>query len=238
MLLPLTESDHGWREMPPPRARRLLPEIDRRVEVARLTPERTRLRERPLAFYPGAVLVDVADFGSHPATHRYALIGVPEGEGEGEGEGEIKVEARGRPKRDGDGPAIELLDWTPETIYRANRRLGLALTADTAPDYLRFVLEFIRGPQGRFLLIESGDDLPFSGDEDSGRRDALHRAVRPLALTETTPAGGFRLTGTLLFEGSLIATDFHLDSSGRMEMRESGVLAEDAPMPFDPAHLI
>ena len=62
---------------------------------------------------------------------------------------------------------MQTLNWTNEPIYTANDADGMALSAATLPVYARFFFHFVRGQLGRFIIVESDDEITWMPEGDA-----------------------------------------------------------------------
>lgn len=87
-----------------------------------------------------------------------------------------------------DGRLGRVLDWTNEPIYSFNEMLDaegrLILTRRTVPNYARFFFHAVRGQLGRFIIVESKDELralwdrPLSSKEENDWFAKIDNAVK------------------------------------------------------------
>lgn len=209
-MLPHTTSDEGWTRLEGDAARPVLSLIAAALRPLPLSlaEDKTRLRKKTLSFYPDCEFYAVTSFGTTPPTTRYAV-------------------AR--------GGIVTLLDWTMETILKVNGIARFTLTKDTVADYVRFVLEFIKGPHGRFILVEDPAEMEFAPGATPDQKAELKGKIHTLSVAPG-PAGGFRLRGVIRFEDVAIATDMEVTSVGGFAMVDGteAVLATGLPPVFDP----
>lgn len=64
---------------------------------------------------------------------------------------------------------ITVLDWTNAPIYKLNESVPIVLDDKTVGFYVRFFFTYVRGRHGRFLIVESVDDIAWK-DEPPPRR--------------------------------------------------------------------
>ncbi|MCB1538315.1 MAG: hypothetical protein H6865_03120 [Rhodospirillales bacterium] len=102
---------------------------------------------------------------------------------------------------------------------------AVCLTRDTAADYLRFWLEYMRAGPDRFLLVESLDDLPWREEPTPQARKSLAKSVTPLTLVDAGN-GLFVFRAVLAFRDALIDATFSVTEKGGVEILKRTVIAE------------
>ena len=209
-MLPHTTSDEGWTRLEGDAARPVLSLIAAALRPLPLSlaEDRTRLRRKSLSFYPGCDFYAVTSFNTTPPTTRYAVA---------------------------KGGIVKLIDWTLDSIGQINQIAPLKLTRETITDYVRFVLEFLKGPSGRFILIESAAELELPRDMPADRLAEIKGKIHGLT-AQPVPGGGFRLRGIVMFEDVLLATDMEVAANGTLTMTDGSenVIATGLPPVFDP----
>lgn len=207
---PMGTHPNGWQDVSETRRQMLLDQANAMDMGIHLRPEATRLRILPLDFFPRHRLIAFISTDTIPPTTRFAI---------------------GRPND------LHFMDWTREGLYAVNQALGLQLDKENCRDYLRFALEFITGPQGRFLLVEKPEDLPWRGNEPGEAMAKAAASLRPLKLVSDSKAG-FILSGTILFDRCIIALEAKISRAGEIILENEDVVATDAPAYFDPVQML
>ncbi len=166
-------------------------------------PQSTVILTRPLGFWGSAKLYDMADHRTLPSARRFV------------------VEKEN---------AVVVLDFTPQQITQLNENFGLNLTLDFAPDYLRFYLGFTRAPGGRFLLVESVDDIPWKDDPPPQARKAVGKILTPLHLVSDIAKGVFSGECVALYKTTLYKLHAAITPQGTVHLTLGEVLLEDLPV--------
>lgn len=153
----------------------------------------SRVVWRTLLFYPGATLVRVTDFSWRPRGIALYFIGL-----------------RGQYRR---------LDGSRRFLQFMNDRIPLKLTAQLAPEYLRFYCFFVRSEGRPFILAEKPEDLglfdpPLSPEQQAG----VAAALRPIALVKEDPATGFDMSAIVRFSHTLFDCTFNISPKGHVRM--------------------
>lgn len=120
-----------------------------------------------------------------------------------------------------------LLNGQSNPIHTFNLRTPPQLDSDAqAADYLRFFTLHLWGDEGPFLIIDDADELPFADKEREDRAGA----IRPLRIGERGAL--IEAEATIAYAGHLFLSQLAIHPSGMVEM------AEDTPLPIDPAQLL
>ena len=162
--------------------------------------------EHELSFYPGYQLLDMADHDSMPALRKYVLY-----------------------KKNEDA---ELIDWTSSPIYRVNGKAPIALNENTVKDYVRLFLKYVRGPNGRFLLAETLEDIRWREEPPPAATKALGKLISPLEVIELDNRQ-FRLKAQIMFRDTLFDASINVDHEGTVKIDDQEVLVDDMPVMDD-----
>ena len=164
---------------------------------------------RELPFYPGSKFLDLADHRTMPPARRFAIL--------------AKDKAH-------------ILDFTNQPIYELNNSYPLNLTLENVSDYVRFFFSFVRGRHGRFLIIESVDDIPWREEPAPSGRKAIGKMVAPMSVTSSPAALGathklsFQIVAYMLFKDSLFRADIEVADTGQVKILQETLLIEDIPV--------
>ena len=191
-----------------------------------VNPMLMRLAREAPAFFDGATL-NSARSTSLPFYRDYKLI-------------EAEIGWQGTTQRafllDGKQYTFWLSGVTPP-IHEANHEESLALTEETAADYLRFFCYFLRADGLAFILLESPDEITAASHDDAwfaANKDKLDaEATATLALLENARNGIARLKtkgtdeqGRFLFDAAVVygnlrySAVFAVEPTGEVEMVE------------------
>lgn len=195
----------AWSDLPRPLATEFVARLDHHV---RETPAAmsfvnraiTRLRARPLPFYPGWVLVEAQM--THAADGR-CLVDVVYGP-----------------------MGVVVVDGTSPPLHEANARIPLRIEDDaTARDYLRFFCAAIHGADGPFEVVEHAAQLRLTGRDVRAARAKIAAAVAPItALPSDGEARVFE--ATVRYERALFASTFAVHRTGMVEMTDDTPLVQ------------
>lgn len=182
---------------------KLVAEINPALMDGTFNPETATVLEQALPFYPGCRFLDIADYSVTPPPRKYVITGK-------------------------NGTTV--IDWTNGPIYRLNERLPVKLTAENAADYARFFFAYIKGRHGRFLIVESIDDISWSEEPPAAARKAIGQLLSPIALNSVGNDGTFHLTACMVFKDSLFRTDIHIRPNGLVDLSNEELLIENMPV--------
>lgn len=167
-----------------------------------------RVRTRPLACYPGALLVE---FGGHAGYGRPGLIN-------------LVLHADG----------MALLDGGSSVIHALNDKLSPPLeTSEQRLDYLSLFMNWVHGDNGRFQPIGTLSDLQARLEPDA-KPELPAGTLRPFA--EIPPPEGddgnaiAHLSGTVLYATSLFRAVMTVYPDGLVQMQDDEVLIENLPV--------
>ena len=166
-------------------------------------PDTVKMLGQYIPFYPGYRFIDVADYSVTPAVRKFMLF------------------------KPGD---VTVLNWTNEPIYRLNERAPLKIDEDNIVDYVRFFFNYIRGRHGRFIIVESVDDIAWGEEPPTAARKAIGQMIAPVNIKGIDKDGTFHLSACMVFKDSLFRTDVHVKSNGTIDLSGEELLIEDMPV--------
>jgi hypothetical protein len=177
------------------------------LDMTPFAPETVTILSMPLSFYPGCLLLDIADYTGMPARRVFAVY------------------------REGD--IVQILDWTNDPIYRLNVSAPLKTDDKTLYDYVRFFFAFVRGRHGRFHVVETIDDIAWREEPSPVVRKTLGGLIEPLKLIGTENDGSPVLNARLLFRDSLFKARIHVGPNGQISLKDEELVVEDIPVQDD-----
>jgi len=160
------------------------------------------------SFYPDCTLYEITDMTQVPPVLRVALFSNKNKE-------------------------VTVLDWTQEPIYTLNKKLPIALDDQNITSYVRFFFQYIKGPRGKFKIAETVDDIKWKDDPAPAGRKAMAEMLEPLTLLEKSDGGEYKLSGCLLYRGSLFSADIYVSADGSVNVKNEAVLIENIPVMDD-----
>ncbi len=198
----------NWETLADP-ARREYLELAGITNTAFLEDEKIVVRTCPTPFYPGHVWCDIENSGSKPSRHAYYLAG---------------------------GGSARFLNGDSTVIHDANETL-LRLERANVVRYLEFFCTNVHGDKGRFLIVESVDELEWTEDPEESFLENLRAHIASPRIVSTAGAGeepGWVVEAQIQYDGALFSACFKIDqASGEVEMVEETGIAGDLPVVSD-----
>ena len=184
----------------------LLERTRKSFEGATFNPDNTVVMSRDLPFYPGYKFYDLADHTNMPPARRFFLA------------------------KDGD-PEVVLLDFTNMPIYTLNGKVPVQLNRDTVKDYVRFFFTFVRGRHGRFIIVETVDDISWREEPPPAARKSISKLIQPIAFHAADKGdGAFYTQAQMMFRDSLFQADVMVKPDGLVQLSNEVLLIEDMPV--------
>ncbi len=159
------------------------------------------------SFYPGYKFLDIADFSITPLVRRQVLYN----------------------SASKNSDSIIIMNWSNEPLYRLNIALPIQLDDKNVIEYARFFFTYVRGRQGRFIVAENVDDIPWREDPPPQARKALAKMLIPVEIKEVL-ADKYCLQATMIFKDSLFKADIEVALNGFVTMSGEQLLVEDMPV--------
>jgi hypothetical protein len=170
-------------------------------------PANSVIMSRTLDFYPGYKFYDMADQSSNPSLRRFVLV-----------------------KKD----IVTILDFTNTPIYEINKSAPIYLNEDTVYDYVRFFFNFVRGRHGRFLIVESVDDIAWTEEPPPAAKKSISKLIMPVSMiTKDVDDGNFHLHAQMVFRDSLFSADIMVQKDGLVQLTNEQLMIEDLPVQDD-----
>lgn len=164
----------------------------------------TIVMARGLPFYPDYRFLDMADHSHMPPARRFLL------------------------QHNDD---FIILDFTNAPIYNLNDTCPINLTKANVADYVRFFFQFVRGRHGRFLIVESVDDIQWREEPPPAARKSVGKLINPIAFVSSdTDDNVFRLQAQMMFKDSLFQADIAVEKGGLVTLSNEKLLIEDMPV--------
>ncbi len=197
-----------WQKLGDEKAARLLDEINPLLAPVPFMQGSTTVRTQKLPFYGDYLLVELTDLSTVPGARKYALY---------------------KPG------AISVLDWTNRAIYEMNEKAPIRLDEQTVIPYVKFFFSYVRGRHGRFLIIETIDDVRWQVEPPAQGRKVMQEMLSPVTLESRDADGTFNLSAFMVFKDSLFRTRIHVQADGLVSMSEEDLKIEGMPVLQDSA---
>tara|TARA_Y100000031_G_scaffold103504_1_gene113673 strand:- start:152078 stop:152734 length:657 start_codon:yes stop_codon:yes gene_type:complete len=181
----------------------MLPLLEESLDLKDLDAGSIDILSASLKFYPGYRLFEITDRSASPVKKRFVIY-----------------------KRD----TIQTIDYTNSPIYDLNKKAPINLTKDTLFDYIRFFFTFVRGRHGRFIVVESTDDIQWREEPAVSLRRDLNGLIEPLVLKEITSDGSYVVGAKVIFKDALFACNVNIKQNGIVRLSNQKLLAENLPV--------
>jgi len=186
----------------------MLAEINPHLDPVPLAPEATTLRVQKLPFYRDHALLELTDLSAVPGARKYVLY------------------------KPGD---VNVINWTNQAIYETNEKFPMLLDENTVVEYVKFFFNYVRGRHGRFLVIETIDDVRWQVEPPAQGRKVMQEMLEPVLLASIDPDGTFNLDAFMVFKDSLFKTKVHVRKGGIVSMSSEELKIEGIPVLQDTA---
>jgi len=192
-----------WQKMDVERAARILSEVNPQLEPVPFSMESTTIRSQRLPFYRDYEFIELTDLSAVPAARKYAIY------------------------KPGD---VNVINWTNQAIYETNEKAPIHLDERTVVGYVKFFFGYVRGRHGRFMIIETIDDIRWQVEPPLQGRKVMQQMLEPVTLLGTDDEGTFNLEAFMVFKDSLFKTQIHVKPDGLVSMSEEELKIEGMPI--------
>lgn len=170
-------------------------------------PDKTKVMIHTLSFYEGYFLAELSRHDVNPPITRIAVCN--------------------------DKGAVHVLNWTNDVIYKLNKDIPITLNEDSMMDYVRFFFNYVRGSHGRFIIVDSVDDIDWREEPAVSGRKALGRMIQPAFVKSREKDGSIVFSICIVFRDSLFQAEAVLQKDGHIVLRNEELLVEDIPVADD-----
>lgn len=117
-------------------------------------------------------------------------------------------------------------------ILELNRTAPLKLGTDSLIRYLRFFCTSLVTNQGRFLILNSVDDIAWTEAPDESLLEDLSGRIAPPRVENrrTDAAEGWHVQAAVLYGANLFSARFHVAPTGESEMLDDAPIAAELPV--------
>jgi hypothetical protein len=198
--------ERAFRKLDAEETAKVLQFVNQKLEDSPFEGDAVQIAVQDLPFYPDHQFMEVTDHANVPAR---------------------TVQAIYKP-----GEAT-ILNWTNEPIYKLNEELPIRLDKENITLYVRFFFTYVRGRHGRFLIVESVDDIQWKDDPPPAARKAVSKLIQPVTITDIAEDGTTTVLANMVFKDSLFRAKVHVSSKGAISMSEEELLIENMPVMDD-----
>lgn len=181
----------------------LLTQINPLLRGGAFDPRTATAMTMDMPFYPGYRFLDLSDHSAVPLRRVYAVFAKE---------------------------ALVVLDWTNKPIYGLNTSVPIQLNERNIVDYVRFFFAFVRGRHGRFLIVESVDDIAWKEEPPATARKAISNLIDPIRLRGIDNDGSYVLAICMIFKDSLFRATATIRPGGEVVLSEEELIVEDMPV--------
>jgi hypothetical protein len=182
----------------------ILDRISPLLEGVHFDPVETTVLAADIPFYPGCKLLDISNHTTMPAVRRHVVYSP-------------KLSA--------------VMNFHNESIYKFNDDLPIKLDIGNVGTYVRFFFTYVRGKHGRFIIVESIDDISWKEDPPPSARQAIGRMIKPVTLVKEVGEDGiYHMEARIVFKDSLFKSDVAVKPDGLITLSNEELLIEDMPV--------
>lgn len=181
----------------------LLPRLNPLIEGADFPARSVSILAMDLSFYPGYRLLEIADHSAMPTRKSFVLYNQTN---------------------------AVVLDWTNKPIYALNESARVTLDDRNIAEYVRFFFTFVRGRHGRFLMVETVEDIAWKEEPPQAARKAIAAMIQPMRLKAIDADGTFLLSAQMVFKDSLFKSNIAVSANGLVTLQDEELVVEDIPV--------
>ncbi len=192
-----------WQKLDSEKTVRILGEINPYLEPIQFDPNTVTIRSQKLSFYKEYTFFELTDISAIPGARKYAIYKP----------GEVNV-----------------INWTNQIIYEINEKAPILLNKESVSRYVRFFFNYVRGKHGRFLIIETIDDIRWQIEPPIQGRKVMQEMLEPIMLIDQNSEDVFNLEAFMIFKDSLFRTKIQVSSDGFVSMSDEDLKIEGMPV--------
>ncbi len=180
----------------------ILPILNKKTQDnINLEPENITIMSQQISFYKGYYLLDITDNNSVPSIRIFAVF---------------------------NGDNLVLLDWTNSPIYKLNKDIPISLNDKNVIDYVRFFFNFVKGKHGKFIIVESLDDISWKENPPPSARHAIGKLIKPLTIISKND--DYIIESTVIFKDSLFECTITISKSGKVSIENEKIIIDTMPV--------
>lgn len=195
-----------WEEIDPEDMPLYVDRINRELKNRPFDAMTTVVRRHSLPFYAEVDLYEFEDTAtSDPVYIRRALISPDE---------------------------LFVLNWTNGPIYTANEHAPINVNEDNAPLYAKFFFNYVKGRHGRFVLVESANEIAWNGAVPEKGKEAIAKIIDPVTVTGMED-DKITMVAHMVFKDSLFRAKVHVERDGMVSLSDEALVVEGMPIVED-----
>ena len=125
-------------------------------------------------------------------------------------------------------PNVMVMDGTSEAVSEANELFGLRLSPANVTAYVSFFFSCLRTAEGKFRLIQTPEDIPFSVPVDDSLIQVLDELLSPASVAEEKE--GYLLNGFVLYGSTLYRAGIAVSAAGEVNIRNEEAVYDELPV--------
>lgn len=196
-----------WEEIDPEKMPRLVAEINRSLKERQFDPNTTIGRRQELPWYAEYAFIELEDTGTSGPTFKRRIIYRPDD--------------------------FYILNWTNGPIYTANDKAPIIINTDIVAEYVKFFFNFVKGRHGRFVIIDTVDEIAWEGSVPAKGKEAVAKIIKPVSVTSTEDNGKITLLSYMVFKDSLFRANVHVERDGMVSLSDEALVIEGMPIVED-----
>jgi hypothetical protein len=189
-------------------AAKLLDKVNTSLDGITFDPVSARILSHPLPFYPDCDLVEATEHEARPLKRVTFVI-------------------------DNKTENVFILNGKNDPVYELNETVGLSLSQEDLPLYIRFFLNYVRGHYGFFHLVQSVNDIEWREEPTPNAQKALGKMIHPIQILGAHDKGGYHARCNIVFKQSLLETDLKITENGHVSFENQEIVVEDVPVSDD-----
>lgn len=180
----------------------VIDEINQTLEDTSFDPGKSVVLGQNIPFYPDHKYIDISDYEAVPHRQRFVIY---------------------KPG------SVVVMNWTNDPIYKLNKEVPLTLNEKNVASYARFFFSHVRGRHGRFILIDSVDDIRWREEPPPVVRKAVGKMIQPVSIL-SHDAGNYVLQSCMVFKDALFKAKVNVSADGVVNLSDEELLIEDMPI--------
>lgn len=197
-----------WEKLGAEEAAAVLAAINPFIDPVPFNTKTTTIRRQLLNFYDQYSFYELTDLSAIPSVRKYALASL-----------------QGAGKTD-----VRMITWTNQPIYETNEKAPVRIDDANVADYVRFFFNYVRGRHGRFVIVETVDDIRWQIEPPLQGRKVMQDMLFPVTVTGRDSDGAWLLNACMIFKDSLFCTKIHVRPDGLVALSDEELKIEGMPV--------
>ena len=197
-----------WEKLGADEAIEVLATVNPFIDPVPFNSSTTTIRRQYLGFYDDYVFYELTDLSAIPSARKYALA---------------RIKAKEKPD-------VRVVTWTNQPIYEANERAPIRIDDRNVLDYVKFFFNYVRGRHGRFVIVETVDDIRWQIEPPLQGRKVMQEMLFPVSVASKDEEGAWILDACMIFKDSLFRTKIHVRPDGLVALSDEELKVEGMPV--------